>query len=204
MGTRKIKTETPIANTRKIEADVHELFVNRWSPRSFKSDPVDDSTLSSIFEAARWSMSCMNEQPWLFLYSKIDDTDRDDFNGLLVPGNREWADSAPVLCFALCRNNFERNDKLNNWAQFDTGAAWMALSLQARMLGLYTHGMAGFDIDRSYEVLNVDRDKYTVIAVFVIGHRDDPDKLSEKNRESEQPNSRKSLDEITHRGKLTG
>ena len=31
----------------------------------------------------------------------------------------------------------------NSLAEFDCGAAWMALTIQARLLGYYTHGMGG-------------------------------------------------------------
>lgn len=204
MSSRILRSESPLLNERVVEADVNELFVNRWSPRSFKSDPVDDDTLNSLFEAARWSMSCFNDQPWLFLYSKLGDDDRDDFNSLLAEGNQKWANTAPILGYVVCRNNFKHNDKTNHWAQFDAGAAWMAMTLQARMLGLYTHGMAGFDRKKSYEILNLDEERYTVIAAFTIGYRDNPRKLEEENRKSEAPNSRNSLDEISHRGKFAG
>ena len=36
-------------------------------------------------------------------------------------------------------------------AAFDCGAAWMAMTMQARKYGLYTHGMAGIDREAVYQ-----------------------------------------------------
>jgi len=40
---------------------------HRWSPRSFAEKPVPSADLEKIFEAARWSASSYNEQPWRYL-----------------------------------------------------------------------------------------------------------------------------------------
>ncbi|MYJ52003.1 MAG: hypothetical protein F4093_04955, partial [Gammaproteobacteria bacterium] len=43
---------------------VSPLFVERWSPRSFAPTEIDDETLARLFDAARWSPSSFNDQPW--------------------------------------------------------------------------------------------------------------------------------------------
>jgi nitroreductase len=78
----------------------------------------------------------------------------------------------------------------------------MSLSLQARRLGLYTHGMGGFDVDRSYEVLGVPQDKYEVICAFAVGKHGDPALLAEWQQKAEHPNTRKPRGEFLHRGKF--
>ena len=45
----------------------------------------------------------------------------------------------------------------------------MSLTLQARKLGLYTHGMAGIKKDPIYEVFGIDRNEFEVVAGFTIG-----------------------------------
>jgi nitroreductase len=136
-----------LKNPRVPEARVDPLFIDRWSPRAFSPEPIPSETLASLFEAARWAPSCYGEQPWLFLYAARPH-DLELFRSLLVDGNRVWADRAPALAFAFARLKFSRNGKPNRWAQFDTGAAWMSLALQARTLGLYTHGMGGIHAER--------------------------------------------------------
>ena len=48
---------------------VHELIQKRWSPRAFSAQPVEEDTLLTLFEAARWAASGGNEQPWRFIYA---------------------------------------------------------------------------------------------------------------------------------------
>ena len=77
---------------------VHELIRDRWSPRSFAARPVDRETLGSLLEAARWSASCANEQPWSFIVARKEDgVAFEQILRCLVPGNQPWAQSAAVL-----------------------------------------------------------------------------------------------------------
>ena len=177
---------------RDVAPGVSAQFVQRWSPRSFRKVDIPPDVLTAIFEAARWSPSCFNEQPWIFVTS----TDEDSFVrylGLLVEGNRVWARNASVLGFAISRRHFTRNDNPNDWSAFDTGAAWMALTLQAQQYGLYTHGMGGIRKDAVYEHLKLDRDKYEVICGFAIGALDRPESLPQELRDREVLTQRKPL-----------
>jgi nitroreductase len=47
--------------------EVMEAIANRRSVRQFKSDPVPDSVLETLVEAARWAPSADNAQPWTFV-----------------------------------------------------------------------------------------------------------------------------------------
>jgi len=38
---------------RSPEHATRSLFIDRWSPRAFSGEPIDDATLFSFFEAAR-------------------------------------------------------------------------------------------------------------------------------------------------------
>ncbi len=174
--------------------NVDELFYKRWSPRSFKKEELPHEIIKTIFDAAHWSQSAFNEQPWRFLTST-----RDTFNkflNLLVDKNQLWAKNASVLGFIIARKHFSYNDKNNRWANFDSGAAWMGLTLQARKLGLYTHGMAGIKRDEVYKEFGIDKEKYRVICAFALGIIDKPEKLEESFQKDEKPSPRKSLEEI--------
>jgi len=43
------------------------LYLRRFSCRRFHRDPVEESQLAFILEAARWAPSAGNLQPWRFL-----------------------------------------------------------------------------------------------------------------------------------------
>ena len=147
----------------------------------------------------RWSHSCFNDQPWRF-YTSTPDT-HDDYVSLLLEGNRVWASTAPVIGFLCSRKQFSSSGESNAYNAFDAGAAWMAMTLQARMSGLYTHGMGGIDKAAVAEYLGIDTAAEEVLMGFVIGHRGSVDDLPEKVREGEQPTPRESLEHIWTQGK---
>lgn len=187
------------SNPRSPVVEIDSMFIDRWSPRAFDASPLSDEQVTSLFEAARWSPSCYNDQPWLFIYAHSED-DRKRFLPILVEANQVWARNAPLLIFLLCRKTFARNGKPNRHAPYDAGAAWMALALQARKLGLHAHAMAGFNIKQAYDVLQVPEDEYDVMAAIAVGRRTSPDILPDAAAANEKPNERKPLGEIIREG----
>lgn len=184
-------------NSRVSEFEVDDLFIDRWSPRSFDPDyQVSDQTVATIIEAARWAPSSFNEQPWQFHLAKSGTSKFRLYLDLLDKGNLRWAHRASLLGYIVCKKYFDKSGEVNDCAEFDCGSAWMSLTLQARKLNLYTHGMAGFDREEAYKVLNLSPEKYKVICAFVIGAIADPFLLPPDLREFEKPNGRKPLSEI--------
>ena len=54
---------------RKPGHDIEPFFVNRWSPRAVTAEVITREELMKMLDAARWTMSSMNNQPWRFLYA---------------------------------------------------------------------------------------------------------------------------------------
>ena len=178
----------PLQGSRSPEAPVEAIFLDRWSPRAFTADPLSDGDIASLFEAARWSPSCYNEQPWHFVYARTSE-DRERFAAPLSEKNRLWAKYAPLLVYLLARRSFQANGRPNRHAFFDAGAAWLSLALQARSLGLYAHAMAGFDEKHAHEILGAPGDHEVLVAVAV-GRKGDPDTLPPHLQEREFPSGR--------------
>ena len=118
---------------------------------------------------------------------------------LLVEGNKRWASNAAVLVVVVSRKNFEYNDQYSITHQYDAGAAWENLALQASLKGLVAHGMQGFDYERARKELEVP-DNFDVMAMIAIGKRGSKDKLPEDLQKKELPNDRKPLNEIVMEG----
>jgi len=186
-------------STRKPAAAVDPLFLDRWSTRAFDPTPLEPDTLAALLEAARWAPSCFNDQPWLFMVADTPE-ELDRFRPLLVEGNRRWASSAPVLVFVCARKAFRHNGKPNRWAEFDAGAAWMSLALQATLRGLYTHPMAGFHEERAHEVLGLPASEYRILAAVAIGNRGEVAALPEDIASREVPSGRVPPDQVVKRG----
>jgi len=184
----------PDFSARISDTGVAPLFLERWSPRAFQRYSIDADTLTRIMDAARWSPSCFNAQPWRF-YTSTEAT-FDDFLSLLVEGNQGWAKDVSVIGFLIGQKHFEHNGKPNAYSAFDSGAAWMSMTLQARMEGLYTHGMGGIKANEVAEYLKLDTEQYEVLMGFTIGKLADFEGLSDEQRANEVPNQRKALDDV--------
>ena len=181
--------------------EINHMIVNRWSPRSFVNGEISDNELFSLFEAARWAPSSSNSQPWRFIYAKRNSKNWNDLFNLLIDFNKQWCADASALVVVVSRKNFEHNGQPSITHQFDTGAAWENLAIQAVSQGLITHAMAGFDYEKARKDLAVPAD-YEVVAMIAIGKRGPKDKLSPELQAREIPNTRKPLSEIIMEGKF--
>lgn len=179
---------------------IHDLVARRWSPLAFDGRPLEREVLGSVLEAARWAASSYNEQPWRFFVAARDDEPAfERLGSCLVPGNREWADRAPVLLLSVATATFARNGKPNRHALHDVGLATAQLMLQAVAHGLVTHAMAGFDAGRAREVLAIPEGAEPV-AMLALGYPGAADGLSEalQGREA-APRARRPLAELVFR-----
>lgn len=178
---------------------VDPLFPRRWSPRAMSGEGISEEELLRLLEAARWSPSSYNGQPWRFLYARRDTPAWDTFYDLLVDFNQTWCAGAAALVVVCSRTTFERNGKPARTHSYDTGAAWMALALQGSLSGLVVHGMQGFDYDRAREALGVP-EGFEVEAMAAVGRPGEVDDLPEDLRDKEKPSGRKELGEIAFEG----
>ena len=193
--------DTDVYQTRTAEAPAHEQFVRRWSPRAMSGLALTQDELNILFEAARWSPSCFNSQPWRFVYALSGDKHWSDMLALLMDMNQVWAQHAGALVAVVAKTTFDHNDQPAPTHAFDTGSAWMAMAMQAQHMGLVTHAMWGVHHDKASEGLGLG-DEYTLQAMVAIGHPGQLADLPEKYQEREVPSPRKSIDEIAFAGKL--
>lgn len=182
---------------RMTDSQVDRLFLDRWSPRAFDGSSLGEADLRTLFDAARWAPSSFNAQPWRLLYAVRGDANWDRFLGLLVPANQVWAKNASLLIFFVSATT--SHDRPSHTHSFDTGSAWMSLALQAQLMGLHAHGMAGVDYDAARTALEVP-DDFRIEAAAAVGRRADPSILPEALRDNEKPSGRKPIDEVAFAG----
>jgi len=180
---------------------VHQLIIDRWSPRAFSEKPVLPDVLRSLFEAARWAPSSNNEQPWAYIVATRDDHENfAKMLSVLVEFNASWAKSAPMLALAVAELNFAKNNSPNRNAQYDTGAATALLSVEATARGLAVHQMAGFDPAKARGVFAIPAG-WEAIAAIAIGYPGDPNSLPQPLKDRElAPRTRKPLSEFVMAG----
>lgn len=179
------------------KADILPVILHRWSPRSFADRDVDPADLNTIFEAARWTASSYNEQPWRFLVgSRTSETYKKIFSSL-GEFNQLWAKSAPVLILGVARTRFSHNESPNGVAQYDLGAAGITICYQASALGLFTHQMAGYDRDVARKAFGIP-DEFIFGSVMALGYLGEPAALSSEQMLAQEvaPRQRKPLGEF--------
>ncbi|WP_414450447.1 nitroreductase family protein [Burkholderia sp. 22PA0099] len=179
---------------------IHDLLAGRWSPRAYSNEPISGEHLYALLEAARWAPSAYNAQPWRFV---VFDRTRDEAAfkkafATLVPFNQAWNAPAPVL-IAVTAHTLTSKGEPSTTALYDTGAAAMALVLQAHALGLAAHQMSGFDPKAFRAAFEVPAD-VEIVALISIGHYGDADKLDPVLRDRERaPRTRNAIGEVVYR-----
>lgn len=188
---------------RNPDHPVENLFVDRWSTRAFDGSEMPEADLKTILEAARWSPSAFNIQPWRFVYARRGADHWETLVNLLNPFNLDWAQHASALVYLFSDTEVDgKNDEPNRASgthSFDAGSAWAHVALQATALGYHTHGMAGILKEDIHQWLGVP-DRFKPEIAIAIGRRGDASQLSESLQERETPSARKPLSEIAFAG----
>lgn len=190
MSNRTAETSVPIT----------PVQANRWSPRSF--DPNHTVTMADLtapFEAARWSASANNIQPWRFLVAFRGDDLWQKIIESLAGFNAAWAHTASALVLNVAiESNAE--GKHNAWARYDLGQAVAHFSVQAHADGLVVHQFSGFARDDVAEKIGLP-EGHTIISATAVGLLGDPDALGDAIAERERaPRERLPLNEIVRAG----
>jgi len=188
-------------NPRQPDHAIEPLFVERWSPRAFTGEAVPEPELLRMLEAARWSPSSYNSQPWRFVYALRDTPDWQTFFDLILPGNQKWVKDTGAILFLASSEKMKVGDALKPSAShsFDAGAAWQSLALQATQQGWHAHAMGGFDRERAPEVLRLPAD-HQIEAAIAIGRKTPHDSLTEEERERGKPNGRRPVTDFAFQG----
>jgi nitroreductase len=197
----KDTTDTTKTERRQSPYKINALILSRWSPRSMTGEELDEDTVMSLFEAARWAPSSYNNQPWRFIYAKRNTLHWDKLFNLLAEPNKVWTKDAALLVVVVSRQNFEYNEKYSITHQYDAGAAWENLALEASSRGLVVHGMQGFDYEKARIDLEIP-DNFDVMAMIAIGNKGPKDNLPQQLQEREYPSDRKPLAEIVMEGQF--
>lgn len=192
MSKKKALTDYPI----------HELLAERWSPYAFQDRPVSQADLRSLFEAARWSASSYNEQPWSYLVATKENPDHfQQLLSCLVEANQIWAQNAPVLALGIASLRFTRNNQENKAAIHDLGLASGNLVVEATARGICVHEMIGILPDKARDLFDIP-EGFEAWTAMAIGYQGDPITLPDVLKERDlSPRQRKPLDQFVFSGK---
>ena len=169
-----------------IESPISDVISSRRSLRAYSGQPVEQEKINSLFEAARWAPSSMNEQPWTYVYATKDQPELwSIIFETLNESNKIWAVNAPLLVASFVRKKHLRNNQVNHSAKYDAGAANAFLSLQATELGLNVHQLGGYNREKLILSLNVPIEEFEPTVILAIGYPGDAELLPEHLKQRE-------------------
>lgn len=187
---------TPVIDrTAPIEHPVLDVLAGRWSPRAYDAhSDIDEAKLATALEAARWSPSANNSQPWRFIVARRGTALHAQVTDSLVGFNQTWARNAAVLVVAIAETATADGTPLTH-ALYDLGQAVAHFSVQAHHDGLLVHQMSGFDPEVVREFADLD-ERFLPATVFAVGEFGDVDALPEVLQQRETaPRVRRPIDE---------
>lgn len=163
---------------------VLEAIKKRRSVRRYRPDPIPEEILMRVMEAARYSPSGKNLQPWRFILVKDPSLKQRLVNASV---GQSFIAEAPVIVVACGfpdRCYSRMGNYMKSWP-IDVAIAVEHLILQAQEEGLGTCWIGAFEENEVKPILNIP-DEVRVLALTPLGYPDE-DPLSR---------GRKSLKEI--------
>ncbi|HEU5360933.1 MAG TPA: thioesterase family protein [Candidatus Deferrimicrobiaceae bacterium] len=180
--------------------EYHKVIAQRVSRRAYADRPVEPEKIERMIEAARWSPSCANRQPWRFVIVGRNDPSRAALDRALDEGN-SWARRAPVLIVAGARKADAAVVESREYFLLDTGLATMSLLYRGVDQGLLVHPMAGWKEEPLRAALSLPGD-FLPAVVVAVGYAGNPEDLDEQARKKdEKPRVRKATGEIAFSGR---
>lgn len=186
-----------VARTAQTSTPISEVIANRWSPRSFDvAVDVPEDRIRAFLEAARWTASASNTQPWRFIVGRRGGLTHSTIVENLMGFNKAWAGSASVLLVNLAETTTSEGAE-QRWAHYDLGQAAATLALQAHKDGFHVHQMGGIEVNEMRRAFNID-DRFDIVSVSAVGVLAAPEALANETlRERESaPRVRLPLDDL--------
>ncbi|MBC7384310.1 MAG: nitroreductase family protein [Bacteroidia bacterium] len=174
-----------------IAHNIDKLITDRKSIRAFIERAIEPALIAELFEAARWSFSSSNEQPWRYVYATAAQVEwYQTLLNCLMDMNKDWVQKAPLLIACIAKKTMAKDGNLNPKALHDLGAANMLLALQATSLGMQAHPMGGYHNDKAREALQLPED-CEVVAFMAVGYPGNDDHLKDYQKEQEHTRSKR-------------
>lgn len=168
--------------------DFEQLQYVRESCRAYQDKPVGRELLVKLVEAARFSPSGCNAQPWHFII-----VDEEEARGKLIEALDDdgltgcpWGNQVPAFIviseeYADIRPLVKERYGSQRFAQMDIGMAAMTLCFEASSVGLATCMIGTLSQRKMKEALGVPEDK-TIRLVIAVGYAKDQGKPRNKIR----------------------
>lgn len=172
--------------------DVKDAINKRRAYRSLENIDITDDLIKDLAESAHIAPSCMNNQPWRFVFVK----DKAVLNKIFetLPPTNAWVKKASMIIAVASKKEDDCILGERLYYLFDTGMATAFIILRATELDLVAHPIAGFNEEKVKEILNIPNEMRLITLVNVGKHSSeinpvlsDNMKLGEKQRPPRKP-----------------
>ncbi len=169
--------------------DLSDIITNRRSIRAFKKRGLSQTTIERLLEAARWTPSAGNVQPWAFVVASTPKTKQ----GLAKAAYDQKALEEASIVIVVCADEKRAAESYGVRGKTlyciqDTAAAIQNILLTAHSLDLGTCWIGAFKEDETKIVINAPKEMRP-IALIPIGYPN----------ESPPARSRRPLSKIMHK-----
>ncbi len=174
-----------------------DLAKRRRAYRALESVEITKELIEEAAQIAQLAPSCMNNQPWRFVFVHEESILNSLKTECLTRGN-QWAKTASLIIAVFSKLDLDCVIKDREYYLFGTGLATAYLILYLTDIGLVAHPIAGYDPDKTKELLKIPNE-FQLICLIIVGKKTDiiPDffRDHQKKSEIERP-KRKDLNEF--------
>jgi len=138
-----------------------EFMKKRRSIRSFQNTPIAEDAIEMLLEAARWTPSASNRQPWEFIVIKDKELLENVASNAMFG---KFVKRAPLAIAIVGKKRVSPN-----WYVIDTSLVSMNMMLMAWSLGIGTCWIGSMDREKAKEILKLKEDDY-LLTILPFGY----------------------------------
>ncbi|MFX1322222.1 MAG: nitroreductase family protein [Promethearchaeota archaeon] len=150
--------------------NVIDAIKERRAYRSLEFVKISDELITDLASTAQIAPSCMNKQPWNFIFVKEKEQLEKLFT-TLTKGNK-WVEKASMIIAVFSKPEYDCIISERLYYLFDTGLATAFIILRATELGLVAHPIAGFNEEEAKKILDIPKE-FRLITLVNIGKKSD-------------------------------
>ncbi|MFX1374435.1 MAG: nitroreductase family protein [Promethearchaeota archaeon] len=178
--------------------NVKEAIQKRRAYRSLDPIEINEELVKDLANIAQLAPSCMNNQPWNFIFIY----DKDQLERIfttLTTGNK-WVEKASMIIAVFSKPDNDCVIKERFYYLFDTGLATAFIILRATELGLVAHPIAGFRENEAKSILKIPEEFRLITLVNIGKHSEKVNPVLSKDMQlgEKQRPPRKKLEEFLY------
>lgn len=177
--------------------NVKEAIQKRRAYRSLDPVEITEDLIKDFVKMAQIAPSCMNKQPWRFIF--VSDKEQLEKLFTTLSKTNKWIEKASMMIAVFSKPDVDCIIGERLYYLFDTGIATAFIILRATELGLVAHPIAGFNEEEAKKILGMPEEMRLITFVNIGKHSKEINPVLSENMklgEKQRP-PRKSIGEFS-------